>query len=97
MITNGMPVSTTVTIGPRSPNPKARLQNIAHARLGIAKMATTQSLKNALTDFDRPIARPMTVPITMAKAMPIPRRLSEMANVSYMLRGARVSPRISSA
>ena len=82
MITNGMPVSTTVTIGPMSPKPKARLQNNAQARLGIARIATTQSLKKALTERDRPMPRPMTVPTTIAIAMPMPSRFNEIANVS---------------
>ena len=95
MITNGTPVSTTVMIGPMSPKPNARLQNSAHARFGIARMATTQSLKNALTALDRPIAMPMTVPMTNAMTMPIAKRCNEIAKVSYRLCGATVSRVIS--
>ena len=85
MMTNGTPVSTTVMIGPVSPKPKARLQNSAQARFGMARIATIQSLKNALTAFDSPIAMPMTVPITMRWPFRWPSRCNEIANVSYML------------
>ena len=75
MITNGMPVSTTVMIGPVSPKPKARLQNSAQARFGMARIATTQSLKNASTALDSPIARPMIVPRIRAMTMPMAKPL----------------------
>ena len=96
MMTNGMPVRTTVMIGPMSPNPNARLQKSAQARFGIARIATTQSLKKALTDFESPMPRPITVPITIAMAMPVASRLNEIPKVSYMFRGASVSAVISS-
>ena len=90
MMTNGMPVSTTVMIGPRSPNPNARLQNSAQARFGIARIATIQSLKKALTALERPIAMPMTVPMINAMTIPMAKRCNEIAKVSYRLCGATV-------
>ncbi len=95
MITNGMPVSTTVMIGPVSPNPNARLQNSAHARFGIARIATTQSFRNASTARDSPIAMPMIVPRIIAMTMPMANRCNEIPNVTYKLCGASVSPVIS--
>ena len=96
MMTNGTPVSTTVMIGPMSPKPNAKLQNSAQARFGMARIATIQSLKKALTALDSPIAMPMTVPITNAMTIPMPKRCNEIANVSYRLCGATVLRVISS-
>ena len=96
MMTNGTPVSTTVMIGPVSPKPKAKLQNSAQARFGIARIATTQSLKKASTALDSPIAMPMTVPMINAMTIPMAKRCNEIAKVSYRLYGATVLRVISS-